>query len=75
LVVAVTDPEVPVMVTVEVPAVAVALAVNVTTLEAVVGLGANVAVTPLGRADAASVTLPVNPPTSVTVMVSVAVLP
>jgi len=32
-------------------------------------------VTPEGSPDAARVTLPVNPPTSVTVMVSVAVLP
>jgi len=40
----------------------------------VAGLVANAAVTPLGRPDAARVTLPVNPPTSVTVMVSVAVL-
>ena len=31
--------------------------------------------TPLGRPDAASVTLPVNPPMSVTVMVSVTLLP
>ena len=31
--------------------------------------------TPEGSPDAARVTLPVNPPTSVTVMVSVAVLP
>src|SRR5580692_2347187 len=33
------------------------------------------AVTPLGRPDAARVTLPVNPPTSVTVMVLVPLLP
>jgi hypothetical protein len=75
VVVAVTDPEVPVMVTVEPPAVAVLLAVNVSTLVPVVGLVPNAAVTPLGNPDAARVTLPVNPPASVTVMVSVAVLP
>ena len=75
VVVAVSVPEVPVMVTVETPGVAVALAVNVITLLPVVGLVANPAVTPVGRPDADNMTLPVNPPTSVTVMVSVAVLP
>lgn len=75
VVVAVTDPEVPVMVTVEPPAAAVLLAVNVSTLVPVVGLVPNAAVTPLGNPDAARDTLPVNPPTSDTVMVSVAVLP
>jgi hypothetical protein len=75
VVVAVVLPEVPVIVIVEVPAVAVALAVNVITLLPVVGFVPNTAVTPLGRLDAASVTLPVNPFTSVTVTVSVAVLP
>ena len=64
VVVAVRLPEVPVMVTVDVPAVAVALAVNVSTLLPVVGLVAKAAVTPLGKPDAASVTLPLNPPTS-----------
>lgn len=71
VVVAVRLPEVPVMVTVEVPVVAVALAVNVSTLVPVVGLVPNAAVTPLGRPDAASVTLPVNPFRSFTVMVLV----
>ena len=75
VVVAVRLPDVPVMVTVEVPVVAVALAVRVSTLLPVVGFVPNVAVTPLGRPDAASVTLPVNPPTSVTVMVLVPLLP
>jgi hypothetical protein len=75
VVLAVVLPEVPVMVTVDEPTVAVLLAVNVTTLEPVVGLVANAAVTPVGKPDAARVTLPVNPPASVTVMVSVAVLP
>ena len=72
VVLAVVDPEMPVMVTVDVPAVAVLLAVNVATLVPVVGLVPNAAVTPLGRPEAASVTLPVNPFTSVTVIVSVA---
>ena len=68
-------PEVPVIVIVEVPATAAVLAANVTILVPVVGLVPKVAVTPLGKPDAASVTLPVNPPVSVTVIVSVALLP
>jgi hypothetical protein len=75
VVVAVVVPEVPVMVTVYVPTVAEAVAVNVSTLVVVVGLVPYATVTPLGRPVAARVTLPVNAPTSVTVMVSVAVLP
>src|SRR5580658_7023189 len=75
LVVAVRLPEVPVMVTVAAPVVAVALAVSVSTLVPVVGLVPNAAVTPLGRPDAASVTLPLNPSTSVTEMVLVPLLP
>jgi hypothetical protein len=74
-VVAVRLPEVPVMVTVAVPVVAELLAVRVSTLVPVVGFAPNDAVTPLGRPDAASVTLPVNPPTSVTVIVLVPLLP
>jgi hypothetical protein len=75
VVVAVSDPEVPVTVTVNAPVVAVLLAVRVRTLVLVVGLAPNEAVTPLGKPDAARVTLPVNPPVSVTVIVSVALLP
>jgi hypothetical protein len=75
VVVAVSVPEVPVMVTVELPNVAVLLAVNVSTLVLVVGLVANAAVTPVGRPEAARVTLPANGLTSVTVMVSVALAP
>src|SRR5579863_603087 len=75
VVVAVRLPDVPVMVTVELPVVAVALAVNVSTLVPVVGLVPNAAVTPLGRPDAAKVTLPLNPPASVTVMVLEPLLP
>ena len=48
------------------------LAVNVTALLLVVGLVPNTAVTPLGRPDAASVTLLVAP---VTVIVSAPLLP
>jgi hypothetical protein len=72
---AVMVPEVPVIVTVEVPATAVLLAVSVSTLVEVAGLVANAAVTPLGRPEVARVTEPVNPPTSVTVMVSMALAP
>src|SRR5215472_7456034 len=72
---AVVEPEVPLMVTVNAPVVAVLLAVNVTTLLPVVGFVPNAAVTPLGKPEAARVTLPVNPPVSVTVMVSVALAP
>jgi uncharacterized Tic20 family protein len=61
VVVAVRLPDVPVMVTVAVPVVAVPLAVRVSTLVPVVGFGLNPAVTPLGRPDADSVTLPLNP--------------
>ena len=68
-VVAVKLPEVPVIVTVADPVVAVLLAVSVSTLDPVVGFVPNAAVTPLGRPDAARVTLPVNPPISVTVIV------
>lgn len=75
VVVAVRLPEVPVIVTVEVPVVAVALAVRVSTLVPVVGLVPKVAVTPLGRPDAARVTLPENPLTSCTVMVLVPLPP
>jgi hypothetical protein len=72
---AVTLPEVPVIVTVDVPVVAVAAAVNVTTLDPVAGFVPKLAVTPAGRPVAASVTLPVNPFAPVTLTVSVAVLP
>ena len=69
VVLAVRLPEVPLMVTVAVPVAAVLLAVSVRTLAPVVGLVPNVAVTPLGSPDAASVTLPANPFLPETVMV------
>lgn len=69
VVVCVVLPDMPVMVTVEVPVVAVALAVKVTELVDVVGLVPKFAVTPEGRPEADKVTLPVNPPDGVTVMV------
>ena len=75
LVLAVTEPDVPVIVTVEVPAAAALAAVRVSTLELVVGLVPNDAVTPDGSPEAASVTLPVNPPDGCMVMVSVVLPP
>jgi hypothetical protein len=75
VVVWVSVPEVPVTVTVAAPKVAVLLAVKVRTLVEVAGLVPNAAVTPVGRPEADKLTLPVNPPTSVTVIVLVAVLP
>ena len=72
----VIEPEVPVMVAVKLPTVAVALAVQViTSVVKVGGLEPKVQVTPEGRPETASVTLPVKPPTSLIVMVSVAVFP
>jgi hypothetical protein len=75
VVLAVVLPLVPVMMTVEVPAVAVLLAVKVTRLLPVVGLVPKAAVTPLGKPEAESVTLPLNPFSGVTEIVSVALLP
>jgi len=71
VVVATRLPEVPLMVTVAVPVVAVLLAVRVRVLVPLVLVGLNVAVTPLGSPDAARLTLPVNPFWSFTVMVLV----
>ena len=75
VVVALREPLVPVIVMVDVPAVAELLAVRVSTLVEAAGLVPNAAVTPVGRPEAARVTLPVNGLTSVTVMVSVPVAP
>ena len=72
---AVRLPEVPVIVTVAAPVVAVALAVNVNTLVPVVGFVPKAAVTPLGKPVAAKVTLPLNPPTSATEIVLVPLPP
>jgi hypothetical protein len=74
-VVTVVLPEVPVIVTFAGPVVAVLLAVSVSALALVDDAGLKDAVTPLGNPVAANDTLPVNPPVSVTVMVSVALLP
>ena len=75
VVVEVSEPEVPVIVTVELPIVAVELAVNVSTLVLVAGLVAKVAVMPVGRPEAVRVTEPVNGLMSVTVMVIVQLVP
>jgi hypothetical protein len=74
-VVAVNVPEIPVTVIVEVPTVVVLLVDSVSTLVPVVGLVANAAVTPVGRPDAARVTLPAKGDMSVTVIVSVPLAP
>ena len=68
-------PEEPVTVTVTIPVAAVLLAVRVSVLVAVVPLGLNDAVTPLGRPDADKLTLPLKPPCGVTVMMLVALAP
>ena len=57
------------------PVAAEPLAVRVSTLVPVVGLVAKPAVTPLGRPEAAKVTLPVNPLLGLTVIVLVLLLP
>jgi hypothetical protein len=53
----------------------VLLAASVSTLEVVDDVGLNEAVTPLGSPDTVKATLPVNPPVSATVMVSVPLAP
>ncbi len=68
-------PDTPVTVIVDVPVVAVELAVNVNTLVEVVGLVPNVAVTPLGRAEVESVTDPVKPFDGVTLIVLLPLAP
>ena len=62
-------PDVPVIVTVEVPVAAVLLTASVRTDEA------NDAVTPDGRPDAVKATVPVKPPTGVTVIVDLPLEP
>lgn len=68
-------PDVPVIVTVDVPRVAVALAVSVKVLVEVRGLVPNVAVTPLGRPATERVTLPLNPFSALRVIVVWPLLP
>ena len=57
------------IVTVDIPVVAVLQAVTVKVLVAVVGFVLNDAVTPFGRPDAAKVTLPIKPFWAATVIV------
>ena len=54
-------PDVPVMVTENVPMVAALLAVSVRVLAVLAGFGLKAAVTPLGNPDADKVTSPLNP--------------
>ena len=61
VVVALNEPEVPVMVSVYCPSGVVLLAVSVITLFPVVGFGVKDAVTPLGMPDTDRFTLPMNP--------------
>jgi hypothetical protein len=68
-------PEVPVMVTVAEPVLAVALAVNVNVLVVMAGFGLNTALTPLGRSDVDKVTLPLKPFCGLTVIVLVLFAP
>jgi hypothetical protein len=77
VVVCVKAPDVPWMVTVVgPPVVAEAVAVSVRVLVVAVGFGLNDAVTPLGNVEVtARFTFPLNPPTSVTVIVLVLLLP
>ena len=74
-VVAVRLPETPFTLMLYVPTAVVLDAVKVTTLVLVVGFVPKEAVTPAGNPVADRVTLPLNPPEPVTVIVSVAVLP
>jgi hypothetical protein len=75
VVLCVSVPLVPVMVTVAGPVVAVLDAVKLSTLVAVAGFVLNAAVTPAGNPPALSVTPPVNPPDGVTVIVLVPAAP
>ncbi len=68
-------PETPVIVTVDVPVVAVLLAVRVKVLVDVALAGLKLAVTPLGKPEAERLTLPVNPFAGFTVIVLVPLLP
>lgn len=70
-----SDPDVPVTVTVAVPVVAVLLAVKVNTLVDVVGFVPKLAVTPAGRPEAERLTDPVKPFSGFTVIVLLPLLP
>src|SRR5208337_1860604 len=75
VVVLVSVPDVPVIVTATVPVAAVALAARISVLVLLAGLGLNLAVTPLGKPDAERVTLPLKPFDGVMVMVLVPLAP
>lgn len=75
VVVPVKLPDVPVMVTVDVPFAAVELAVKVTVLLVLAGLGTKLAVTPLGKPEADRVTLLLKPLDGVIEIVLVPVEP
>ena len=68
-------PDVPVMVTVDMPVVAVASAVSVNVLVPVVLLGLKEAITPLGKPEADKFTLPVKPFWGMTLIVLVPTVP
>lgn len=68
-------PEVPIIVTGNVPTVAVAAVVRVNVLVVAVEMGLNDAVTPAGRPDADKLTLPLKPNWGVMVMVFVLFVP
>jgi len=74
VVVCVKLPDTPVIVTVTAPVAAVPLAVKVSVLVVLAGLGLKAAVTPLGRPDAERVTLPLKLATGLMVMVLVPLL-
>jgi hypothetical protein len=75
VVVLVELPELPVMVTVAVPVVAVLFAESVSVLVVEALLGVKEAVTPPGRPDADRLTFPEKPPIGVTVMVLMPLVP
>jgi hypothetical protein len=76
VVVALKEPDVPVMVSVYCPRLAVLLAVSVSTLAPVAGFGLHDAVTPLGRPEVtARLTPPLNPYWEFTFTVDVLKLP
>ena len=68
-------PDVPVMMTVNVPVAAVLLALSVSVLVVVAGLELNEAATPLGSPDADKLTLPLKPFNGVMVIVLVPLVP
>jgi hypothetical protein len=65
------EPDFPVTTTVDEPVAAFPFALKVTALDFVAGLAEYDTLTPLGRPDTDNVTLPVNPPAPITVIVLV----